>query len=46
MGDVAVVTSMPENPMTPPSMYIVLKMLLPIKNELPLAVSMITLPWM
>ena len=32
--------------MIPPSMYIVLKMLLPIKNALPLAVSMMRLPWM
>ena len=32
--------------MIPPSMYIVLNMLLPIKNALPAAVSMMTLPWM
>ncbi len=42
----AVVIWIPENPMIPPSTYIVLKMLLPIKNALPLAVSMIRLPWM
>ena len=36
----------PENPMIPPSRYIVLKMLAPMKNPLPLAVSMMRLPWM
>ena len=32
---VDVLISIPENPMIPPSMYIVLKMLFPIKNALP-----------
>ena len=36
----------PENPMIPPSMYIVLKMPFPIKNALPAALSITTLPWM
>ena len=44
VGTVEVLISIPENPMIPPSMYMVLKMALPIKNELPAAVSMITLP--
>ena len=44
VGAVEAWTSIPRNPMIPPSMYIVSMMLFPIKNVLPLAVSMMTLP--
>ena len=46
MGVEAVVISIPENPTIPPSTNSTLLMLLPIRNELPLAVSMVRLPWM